>query len=420
MTISLTSETAPLGGEILATTNLTEHTAPDLFEDPYPWYARMREQRCVAYTQPGMTYARMYRLSRYADVHAVLRDHRFGREGSQQNRARVLGTGPLAHAYDLWFLFMDPPNHTRLRALVSKAFTPRAVESLRGQIQTVVDGLLDQQADTPTFDLVSEFAYQVPVLVICDLLGMPDDDRDQFTEWSRAIARGLDNLNLLDPMLVMQGNEAAEGLSAYFRELIGKRRRRPGNDLLSGLIAAEEAGDRLSEDELVATCVLLFFAGHETTVNLIGNGTLALLRHPSELQRLRADPTLIEGAVEEFLRYDSPVQRTSRVTLEDAQVNGLQFKKGDQVNLLLGAANRDRQQFPDPDRLDLTRANARHHLSFASGIHYCVGAALARLETQIALGTLLRRAPGLRLVETPSWRKSIMLRGLNSLTVAWS
>jgi cytochrome P450 len=391
-----------------------------LVDDPYPWYATMREERLVAYTQPEMPYARMFRLSRHADVQAVLRDSRFGLEGVQQGRAKVIGSGALARSYGLWFLFMDPPNHTRLRALVSKAFTPRTIEGLRKRIQTVVDTLLDRQEGNPTFNLIADYAYQVPVLVICEMLGMPDTDRARFTQWSTAIARGLDNLNLIDPALVMQGDEAAEGLSNYFHELIGRRRHRPGNDLLSGLIAAEEAGDRLTEDELVATCMLLFFAGHETTVNLIGNGMLALLRHPSELQRLRAEPALIGGAIEEVLRFDSPVQRTSRVVLADAEVNELRFERGDRVNVLLGAANRDPRQFPDPDRLDITRQNARQHLSFAAGIHYCVGASLARLETQLAIATLLRRAPGLRISQTPRWRKSIMLRGLSSLEVAWS
>lgn len=404
----------------MTVTASVEHALPDLVEDPYPWYATMRDHRLVAYSQSAQPYASMYRLSQYADVQAVLRDPRFGLDGVQQSRAGVVGTGTLARTYQLWFLFMDPPNHTRLRALVSKAFTPRAVEGLRPRIQAVVDGLLDRQAGKLAFDLIADFAYPVPVQVICEMLGMPRDDRERFTRWSTDIARGLDNLKLLDPAVVMQGNAAAEGLSNYFRALIGRRRRRPGDDLLSALIAAEEAGERLSEDELVATCVLLFFAGHETTVNLIGNGTLALLRHPGEIERLRAKPGLVGGAIEELLRFDGPVQRTSRVALADAEVNGLRFQQGDRVNLLLGAANRDPKQFPDPDCLDITRPNARQHLSFAAGIHYCVGASLARLEAQVAIETLLRRAPGLRIAAPPRWRTSIMLRGLSSLGVAWS
>jgi cytochrome P450 len=258
------------------------------------------------------------------------------------------------------------------------------------------------------------------VLVICELLGVPAQDRGRFGEWSAALARGLDNLSATDSEFIMHGNAAASGLTDYFRGLIAARRRTTGSDLLSALIAAEEAGDRLTEDELLATCVLLFFAGHETTVNLIGNGTLALLRHPDQLQRLHAKPALIGNAVEELLRYDSPVQRTGRVASEDLEFNGIFLRRGDRVNMLVGAANRDPAQFADPDRLDITRPNAAQHLSFAAGIHYCVGAPLARLEAQLAIAALLRRAPTLRLVdERPTWRSTFVLRGLQSLQVAW-
>jgi cytochrome P450 len=395
--------------------------APELLEDPYPWYVEMRQAGLVYYTLPQLPQVRSAMLSRHADVQAVLRDPRFTREAFREAAKRALGEGALAQSYGLWFLFMDPPDHTRLRGLVSKAFTPRTVERLRPRIEAVVDDLLDRQADKASFDLVSEFAYQVPVLVICDLLGVPTEDRARFGDWSAALARGLDNLTFADCEFVMHGNAAASGLTDYFRGLVTVRRRQPGNDLLSALIAADEAGDRLTEDELLATCVLLFFAGHETTVNLIGNGTLALLRHPAQLELLRDNPSLIANAVEELLRYDSPVQRTSRVASEDLMVNGYQFSKGERVNMLVGAANRDPAQFVDPDRLDITRPNAAQHLSFAAGIHYCVGAPLARLEAQLAILGLLRRAPNLRLVdERPKYRPTFVLRGLRSLRVAWS
>src|SRR5215212_1090770 len=244
--LSPSDEDHPGRMSMTATTSL-DRTIPDLVEDPYPWYARMRDKRLVAYTQPEMPYARMFRLSQHADVQAVLRDPRFGLDGVQQSRAGVLGTGELARTYGLWFLFMDPPSHTRLRALVSPSFTPRTVDGLRQRIQAVVDGLLDRQDEWPTFDLIVDFAYQVPVQVICEILGMPTADREHFTRQSTDIARGLDNLSLLDPAVVMQGNAAAEGLSNYFRALIDRRRRRPGSDLLSELIAAEGAGDRLTE-----------------------------------------------------------------------------------------------------------------------------------------------------------------------------
>ncbi|HLZ30589.1 MAG TPA: cytochrome P450 [Chloroflexota bacterium] len=393
--------------------------APELVEDPYGWYAEMRQERVVPYSLPGLPNVRAVMLSRHADVQAVLRDTRFGRAGFRQAAANALGDGALADSYSRWFLFQDPPDHTRLRGLVSKAFTPRAVENLRHQIDDVVELLLDQQTGNASIDLMGSFAYQVPVLVICELLGVPPSDRGRFTGWSAAMAKGLDIITLPDPEAVRRGNEAAGGLTAYFRELIEVRRTRPGNDLLTALITAEEAGDRLTEDELLATCVLLFFAGHETTVNLIGNGVLALLRNPSELERLRRDPALMAGAVEEFLRYDSPVQRTGRVVLEDLEFNGRFYAQGQRVNMLIGAANRDPAQYADPDRLDVTRQNASTHLSFAAGIHYCVGAPLARLEAQLAIAALLRRYPRLRMVdERPSWRPTFVLRGLWSLELA--
>jgi pimeloyl-[acyl-carrier protein] synthase len=394
---------------------------PELLEDPYPWYAEQRAHGIRLYTLPQLPHARMWLLSHHAQVQTVLRDPRFRRQDFTKGAVKVLGEGPLSSSYSLWFLFMDPPDHTRLRGLVSKAFTPRTVEGLRGQIEALIEDLLDRQHDRPTFDLVGDFAYQVPVLVICELLGVPPSDRGRFGAWSAALARGLDNLTVADAEFILHGNAAAAGLTDYFRELVAARRRAAGQDLLSALIAAEEAGDRLTEDELLATCVLLFFAGHETTVNLIGNGTLALLRHPDQLQRLRQQPGLIGNAVEELLRYDSPVQRTGRIAAEDVELFGVQIQRGDRVNMLVGAANRDPAQFADPDRLDITRPNASQHLSFAAGIHYCVGAPLARLEAQLAIAALLRRAPNLRLVDQqPPWRPTFVLRGLQSLQVAWS
>jgi len=315
-------------------------------------------------------------------------------------------------------LFRDPPDHTRLRGLVNKAFTPRAVEALRSHIDAIVASLLEKQQGKPSFDMVTEFAYPLPVLVICELLGVSEEDRGKFGAWSAAVAQSLDNLGLSDPDVIRRGNEAATGLTEYFRDLIKKRRGAYVDDILGGLLAAEEQGDRLTEDELLATCILIFFAGHETTVNLIGNGTLALLRHPGELERLRARPELLPGAVEELLRFDSPVQRSGRSILADVEIDGVVFPAGWRLNMLIGAANRDPAQFPDPDRLDITRPNAAQHLSFAAGIHYCIGAPLARLEAQLALGALLRFAPHLRLAtDKPAWRSTFVLRGLASLPV---
>ena len=394
--------------------------APSLIDDPYPWYAELLETGYAEYTPPGRDIT-LRVLSRHADVQAVLRDPRFGRASFRAALQNGLGDGPLARVYSHWFLFHDPPDHTRLRALVNQPFTPRAVDALRGRIADLVEGLLDRQAGQAgsTFDLIGGFAYQVPVLVICELLGVPEADRGRFGAWSAAVAAGLDNVTVTHDEALARGNEGAEGLTDYFRWLVRERRRQPGSDLLTGLIQAEEAGDRLSQDELLATCVLLFFAGHETTVNLIGNGALALARHPDQLARLRADPSLIVSAVEELLRFDSPVQRTGRDAREAVQLNGRFFAAGERVVLLVGAANRDPRQFADPDRLDIGRPNAAAHLSFAAGIHYCVGAPLARLEAQVALNALLRRAPNLRvLTDSPRWRRTFVLRGLSELPVS--
>ncbi len=392
---------------------------PELLADPYPWYAELREMGVAYLTPPAQPDVRVPILSRYADVQRVLRDPRFGRAGFSKGAQTALGDGPLARAFGQWMLFRDPPDHTRLRGLVNRAFTPRAVEALRTHIDAIVQGLLDKQRGKPSFDLVQGFAYPLPVLVICELLGVPPEDRRRFSAWSAAIGQGLDNLGLGDAEVVRRGNEAADGLTEYFRKLIHARRGAAVDDILNGLIAAEEQGERLSEDELLATCVLIFFAGHETTVNLIGNGTLALLRNPFEQERLRSMPELLPNAVEELLRFDSPVQRSGRTILADVEVGGLMLHQGERVNVLIGSANRDPAQFTDPDRLDISRPNAAQHLSFAAGIHYCVGAPLARLEAQLALGALLRFAPELRLAtDTPAWRATFVLRGLAALPVA--
>jgi len=412
--------TMTTGQGIPSAAQVVDVLSPRLLDDPYPTYVDVRHTPLACYVPPG-TEIRVPVLGRFAEVQTVLRDPRFGRGGFRQGMESQLGDGPLTRSFGQWMLFQDPPDHTRLRGLVSKAFTPRAVELLRAQIQDIVDNLLNKVKDKPTFDLMTDVAYPLPVLVICELLGVPTEDRDRFGKWSAALAEGLDNLTFNDPDVLARGNEAAAGLTDYFRQLVRTRRNRSSDDLLSGLIAAEEQGDRLSEDELLSTCVLLFFAGHETTVNLIGNGTLALLRNPEQFERLRSAPSLLPNAVEEFLRYDSPVQRTGRTVLDDVEIGGWPLRPGQRVNLLVGAANRDPQQFPDPDRLDIARPNASQHLSFAAGIHYCVGAPLARLEAQLVIGALLQRFPRLRLTtDAPAWRRTFVLRGLVSLPVAVS
>jgi pimeloyl-[acyl-carrier protein] synthase len=388
---------------------------PEMIVDPYPTYARLRVAGPIYLDPPGMWF-----LARHADVQQALRDPRFGRAGFGAVAEAAFGPGPVQESFSRWMLFMDPPDHTRLRALVTKAFTPRTVERLRPEIQRMVDGLLDPLEERGSFDLIADLAYPLPVMVISELLGVPADDRDRFHDWSAAVAKALDILTVPRPDVVGRANDAALGLTEYFRGLVAARRKEPRGDLLSALVAAEDEGHRLTEEELLATCVLLFFAGHETTVNLIGNGTLALLRHPDQLARLRADRSLIGSAVEELLRYDGPVQRTGRVALADVEVGGCAIRRGERVSILLGAANRDPARFEDPNRLDVARADAHHHhLAFGGGIHYCLGAALARVEAQIAIGTLVRRLPNLRLqTDAPAWRENIVLRGLTTLPLA--
>jgi len=316
-------------------------------------------------------------------------------------------------------LFRDPPDHTRLRALVSKAFTPKVIENMRSHIQDIVNRVLDRVQGAGRMDVIADLAYPLPVTVICEMLGVPTEDQGAIRQWSADVAQSLDAIGLpTDAEIVTRGRAARRELGEYFRRLLPERRRQPREDLLSLLIAAEEQGDKLTEGELLATCVLLFIAGHETTVNLIGNGLLALLRNPAELARLRTDSTLLQSAIEELLRYDSPVQRTARITNTDVVIDGQTITKGSMVVAAIGAANRDPAHFTDPDRLDIGRRDNRH-VAFGFGIHFCLGAPLARVEGQIALGTLLRRMPNLALAGTPTWRASSTLRGLEALPVSF-
>jgi len=386
---------------------------PEFIADPYPTYHRLRAEDPVHHNPLGF-----WVLTRYEEVVAALRDPRLIKEPIAAFVAARFGA-PMP-AMGLSMLDRDPPDHTRLRSLVNKAFTPRVVEGLRPHIQKIVDGLLARVEGAGTMDLIEEFAYPLPVTVICQMLGVPVEDRERFKQWGLDIARGLDAILLPPDSDVARRSVAARrALADYFRALIAERRAAPRGDMLSDLIAAEEAGDKLSEDELLATCILLLVAGHETTVNLIGNGTLALLRHPDQLRRLREDPGLIASAVEELLRYDGPVQRTARIPREDITIGGRTIGKGEMVMPFLGAADRDPAQFPEPDRLDITRADNRH-IAFGWGIHFCLGAPLARVEGQIAINTLVGRLPKLALAtDRPEFRQSLTLRGLKSLPVSF-
>jgi pimeloyl-[acyl-carrier protein] synthase len=385
---------------------------PEFLADPYPTYHRLRAEDPVHHSPLGF-----WVLTRYEDVSSVLRDPRFVKEPLAALVAARFGA-EVPRGVGLSMLDRDPPDHTRLRSLVSTAFTPRVVEGLRPRIQQIVDDLITRAEAAGGMDVIEEFAYPIPVNVICEMLGVPVADHDRFRGWSLDIARGLDSIWLPpDSEIPRRSAASRHAISDYFRGLIAQRRASPRSDLLSALIAAEAAGDKLSEEELVATCILLLIAGHETTVNLIGNGMLALLRHPAELRRLRESPGLITSAVEELLRYDGPVQRTARVASADATIGGRTIAKGDMVMPFIAAADRDPAQFPEPDRLDLSRSDNRH-IAFGWGIHFCLGAPLARIEGQIAIDALVRRLPALELAtHEPEYRQSLTLRGLKTLPV---
>jgi len=391
---------------------------PEAHADPYPQYRRLRERAPMLRGPLGY-----WVLSRYADIDAVLRDPRFGvgiDEASLMLAMTQDGPGVKTMVeLSRWMLFRDPPDHTRLRKLVSKAFTPRAVEAVRPRVVEIVGGLVDRIAERlaagETVDLIAELALPLPVTVISEMLGLPIEDQAQARSWAEAIAQALDPI--VSEEQARRADWAVGALAAYIAGVVAERRRRPGEDLLSRLIEAEDQGGRLSEPELISTVALLFGAGHETTRNLIGNGMLALLRNPLELRRLSEDPSLLRSAVDELLRYDSPVQIAGRGARADAVVGGERIAAGEPLMLLVGAANRDPAQFADPDRLDVGRPDVKM-LSFGGGVHYCLGAMLARTEAQTAIGALLARVPDLELVPGElAWRPHITLRGLSALPV---
>lgn len=388
-----------------------------MFTDPYPAYHRLRRE-APAYLDHATG---ELVLTRYADVVAALKHPRLSSRKVADgylvlpSLMRRLAE-PVVRTLTRQMLFSDPPDHTRLRGLASKAFTPRAVEAMREQIQRTTDRLLQRLPAGREVDLVRTFNTQLPILVIADMLGVPARDRRAFKVWSDDLALFIGGTTLPAHVVMLRAARGVLSLRFYFKWLVRQRRRKPAGTLLDALIAAEERGDHLTEDELLANALLILAAGHETTTNLLGNGLLALLRHPQQLAELRREPELIESAVEELLRFDSPVQWTGRVAMEEVRVNDVHLRAGQHVAISLGAANRDPAQFPEPDRLDLRRAENRH-LAFGHGIHFCLGAALARLEGQVALGTLVSRYPHLRLAGEPEWQANFTLRGLKRLPV---
>ena len=389
---------------------LTSPALPENRADPYPIYQFMREFEPVHHSPEGS-----WVLTAYEHANAVLRDSRFSSnpvwlaKKPEAYSPRQVGSALL--------LFMDPPDHTRLRSLVTQAFTPKVVENMRPRVQQLVDGLLDAVVEKGEMDVLADIGYPLPTSVMCEMLGVPLADREQFKTLSADASRLLDGY--LDQESQTKGVVATMHLVQYFTDLIEERRRAPGTDLLSALITVEEAGDRLTHEELVSTAGLLFLAGFETTMNLVGNGMLALLRHPDQLRRLRDDPSLIRPAVEELLRYDGPVHVDGRIATTDVDLDGHQIRKGEEVALVLGAVNRDPAQFADPDRLDVGRTPNRH-LAFAAGPHFCLGASLARLEAQVAFSSILRRLPEIELITTePVYRAHFVIRGIKELRVGF-
>ncbi len=391
---------------------------PAFQANPYPIYHKLRSDEPIHQSFKGM-----WVLTRYADAKAVLRDPRFCvdkmpnnvKHKSEDLNQRDFNT--LAQAISKWLIFLDPPEHTRLRGLISKAFSSTSVKFLRPQIQQITDELISKVRHRGSMDIMSDFACPLPCNVIAAILGVPIEDWFKLYHWSDELSHILDPLRSLEDYEQM--NKVAREFTDYFKSLIVQRQKIPQQDLLSALITVKEQAHKLSEEEIISICMLLFFAGEETTVNLIGNGMLALLRHPQQMQHIKTQPMLIQSAVEEILRYDSPIQITTRVATEDVDLDGVTIRVGEKALLCLGAANRDPAQFPDPDRFDITRAN-NSNLAFSDGIHYCLGAALARMEAEIAINTLVQQLPNLKLFqERLEWRNKVSVRSLKTLPITF-
>jgi hypothetical protein len=384
----------------------------DYYEDPFPWYHRLRRWDPV-HRGPDGTYF----LTRYDDVARVYQDHHTWSSDKHFEFHPKFGDSPLYEHHTTSVVFRDPPDHTRIRQLFAPAFTPRALQALEPRVVRFVDGLLDRAAARGGLDVVEDFAVAIPVQLIGDMLGVPLEERGPLRGWSLAILGALEPTPGAERLAA--GNRAVEEFKAYLRRLIAERRRRPGQDpgeILTALLAAEDAGDRLTEVELLHQCIFLLNAGHETTTNLIANAVVTLTEHPGELRRLHAAPDLLPTAIEEFLRYQSPNQLGNRRAVRDAVVGEVAMPAGTLVTLGIGAANRDPAQFPDPDRLDLGRAPNRH-LAFITGIHACAGMWLARMEGRVAVGRLVARFPHLRAAGPPVRARRARFRVVSAFPV---
>jgi pimeloyl-[acyl-carrier protein] synthase len=395
--------------------------SPGFYQDPYPIYEELSATVRVAWSEALAGWV----IPRYDDVQATLMDTRhFSSQGRVLAVLDRLPQGlrphfqPFENHFTGGLINADPPNHTRLRALVNTAFTPRTVEQLRPRIQALIDNLLDAGQARGEMDLIRDLAYPLPAIVIAEIMGAPAESREDFQRWSHGVL-AFQGAGVVDPAVLDESQQHLLALREFLSELLDERRRQPRDDLLSRLVLAEMEGDRLTPAELLTTCVTLLIAGHETTTNLIANGLYTLLRHPDQLERLRAEPALMTSAVEEMLRFESPLQRNPRRMTEDFEYGGALLKRGDYVLQIFGSANRDAAVFPRPQTFDVARQPNRH-LSFAVGIHFCVGAPLARLEAPLAIGAVLRRLPHLRLAEpSVEWQVHGLLRGLTRLPVAF-
>jgi cytochrome P450 len=395
-----------------------EFFTPEFLRDPYPTYRRYLDGRGLQFLN---LHGGVWAAFKHADCSTFLRDPRLSakRTGTLIDEFpadRQKEFAELARTLSLWMLFFDAPEHTRLRTLMNKGFSPVAIESLRPRVEKIVDQQLMRLRKNHQIDILPQFAHPLPAYVIAEMLSVPESLHEQFVRWSNAIATLFGNpYRTLDDLVAAQ--QAIHGLTSYFREAVAVRRQQKGTDLISLLMEIEEDGDVLTEEELYAQCVMLLFGGHETTRNLIGNGLYTLLRHPEQAAELRDSPELIRSAVEELLRYESPVQYTGRMVLQDFEFCGIPARRGQEIIFMLGAANRDASRFNDPDRLDLKRAN-NAHLAFGAGAHFCIGNQLARLEGRVAILKILQHFPQMRLAsKQPEWLPNFSFRGLKTLPV---
>jgi cytochrome P450 len=402
----------------MAEVSLESIFTPDIIADPYPLYRQLRTSNPIL----ELPDANMVILTRYADAQSVLRDRKLGHADDSMltgERLAEVQNNPAIANLRRTMLLQNPPDHTRLRSLVVKAFDARRVEAMRERINAIAHELIDGFIAAGSGDLVRLFTHPLPVIVICDLLGVPKSDQAQFVQGTRFSGRLIDPSPMTAEELA-QANESTLESTRYFEALCDERRRNPADDLITALVESETEEGKLSKEELTSNIALLFAAGHETTVNLMGNALLALYRNRDQLELLRSNPSLMPNAVEEFLRYDSSVQLTGRDALEDSEIQGVALPRGRAVLTLLGAANRDPDVFDDPDRLDITRERIKP-LAFGGGIHLCLGAQLARIEADVALSVLLDRLPALELenIDDPDWKQTITLRGVKSQPATW-